>query len=180
MNWTDSNGFFQKEICGRWPSWEPTEIEKKDWCRVLGYYAKDIAKEAMFNYVKDANRITQRPLIAVFITKAKLLVNKAKMPKEEEEFRPEPGRIYGKPARDKVFTAILNGAEGKTKRWLVDFLKANPTKIPIGATLPVRNEARGLADDSVGSILRVTPAFLGKPNPEYDENYKPPDDDIPF
>lgn len=180
MTWVEANQFLIEQVRSRWPTWKPTDMEIKDWCRVLGYYAKDIAKEAMFNYVKDANRITRRPLIAVFITKAKLLINKVEMPEKEEEFRPEPGRIYGKAARDKVFTSILNGAEGKTKRWLIDFLKASPTKIPPGATLPVTSEAKGLPGDSAGSVLRGTTAFLGKPNPDFDESYQQPDDDIPF
>jgi len=187
MTWAEANQFLIEQVRSRWPAWTPTDMEIKDWCRVLSRYAKNIAEKAMFSYVKDARRITRRPLIAVFITKAKLAINQVFIPEKEEEFKPEPGRIYGKPAREKAFTMILNGKEGKTKRWLIDFLRANPNMIPSGASLPTTSEARGLASDSVGSpsdsvggILQTTPAFLGKPNPEYDENYNPPDDDIPF
>lgn len=187
MTWTEANQFLIEQVQSRWPAWKPTDMEIQDWCRVLGYYAKDIAEKAMFNYVVDAKRITRRPLIAVFITKAKLLVNKVRMPEKEEVFEPEPGRIYGKAARNKAFTSILNGEEGKTKRWLIDFLRRYPTLMPIGVSLPATSEARGLAassmggsGDSVGDVLQTTPSLLGRPNPDFDESYQSPNDDIPF
>lgn len=182
MNWTETNQFLIEEVQSRWPAWKPTDMEVKDWRRVLGCYAKDVAEEAMFNYVKDANRITRRPLIAVFITKAKLLINRTITTEETEAFKPEPGKLYGKPAREKAFTGILNGEEGSGKRWLIDFLRGNPALIPSGVTLPTTSEAKGPVDDSVGGVLRVTPALLGKPNPGWvgDNPEPPPDDDIPF
>jgi len=188
MTWAEANQFLIEQVRSRWPTWKPTDMEVQDWCRVLGCYSWDIAKKAIFNYVKDAKRITRRPLIAIFITKAKVLVNQVKMPAKDETFKPEPGKLYGKPARNKAFTLILNGENCKTKRWLIDFLRANPTLIPFGVSLPTTGEAKGLIDDSVGGskdsvggVLQNMPVFSGKPNPNWvGEDPPPPDDDIPF
>lgn len=180
MTWTEANQFLIEQVQSRWPAWKPTDMEIQDWCRVLGRYTKDVAEEAMLSYVEDAGRITRRPLIAIFITKAKLLINKT--PEEEEVFEPVPGKLYGKPAQDKAFTMILGSGDCAGRRWLIDYLRRNPALIPIGVSLSTTSDARGLPDDSVGGVLQVTPALLGKSNPDWvgDDPGPSPDDDIPF
>jgi hypothetical protein len=183
----ESRKFLTEEICQRWPSWKPTDKEIQDWCEVLGYYFWDVAAQAMFNYIKDAKRITARPLIAIFIEKARAIPKQPK--RQEPEYVRQEGVLYGKKAREQAYRLILNGQNSPTKEWLINFLRINPKLMPSGVSLPATGLANSLPDnpdgcsdasEDLGEVIENTGGAVFRPNPDYDENYVPPDDEIPF
>ena len=188
MTYTESIDFLEKQVKSRWPEWRPTDQETKDWCGVLGYYSWDVAAGAMFNYIKDATKITKRPLIAVFITKAKLILVNRPKPKEVP-FAPQAGVLYGNKAMEQAFRLILAGGDTPSRRFVRHYLDLHPEKTPAGVTLTATSEATTLPDNNEGCFNgQDEPESLGgalgavfKKNPNWvGENPLPPEGDLPF
>jgi hypothetical protein len=136
VTYNEAEKFFNEEIRPRWPDWTPTGVEIKDWCNVIYHYAILVAMQAIQNYIRDANKVTRRPLIAHFITKANLLVPHKETEKYEHNY--PPGTIVGAKAREISFRGILDGTRPMHDAgfdWLVNILKENPKLIPAPFTL---------------------------------------------
>ena len=73
MNHEERLRFFDEELKGLWPQWEPTEAEIALWMGVLSGYAYDVARIALQQCVCEQTGNYRRPKPAPFLAKARVL-----------------------------------------------------------------------------------------------------------
>lgn len=133
MNEIESKQFVSEVLKGFWSRWEPNDEELRAWIIKLKPYDYERAKTAVRNLFFTMNQRMVEPPAGKIIKH--LNINAVIETSPEDEYKREPGKIYGKEARDTAFANILNGPDNKTRRWLVEYLekkypdKDGPVKI---------------------------------------------------
>lgn len=134
MTEIDARQFITNVMQGLWPSWKPSDILLELWVSKLRNYDYFKAEREIKNWMCETDYVAKAPAIGKILK----YFNAKKVGtfvEQREEFVKEPGKLYGKEARDKAFADILNGPDTRTRRWLVKYLekqypeKEGPVKI---------------------------------------------------
>jgi len=122
MTEIDARQFIKNVMQGLWLSWKPSDILLELWVSKLRNYDYFKAEREIKNWICETDYVAKAPAIGKILK----YFNAKKVGtfvEQREEFVEEPGKLYGKEARDKAFADILNGPDNKTRRWLVKYLE---------------------------------------------------------
>lgn len=122
MTDNEATQFIENVLKGLWPSWSPTDMQYGLWISKLRNYDYFKAERELKNWICETDYVAKAPAIGKILK----YFNAKKVGtfvEQREEFVKEPGKLYGKEARDKAFADILNGPDNRTRRWLVKYLE---------------------------------------------------------
>ena len=120
MTTLEAKKIVEEVLQGLWPRWSPNTYEVTSWVNKLRTYHYEKAEKAINTMFYEIEKRSIEPPAGRIVARLKA---EAVEFQPTDDFKKEPGKLYGKEARDKAFADILNGPDTKTRRWLMKYLE---------------------------------------------------------